>query len=835
MNLAWLYLGALYAVAVFCARRKGIDLPKGVALFFYVAVVAFFFAPLTQRTSNIHSDVLKSIPPWYHVAGDRFVINTELNDVPLQHVPWAHQVRESWKSLHAPLWNNAAGSGYPLLANGQSSALSPIRIAALPLPLAHAIACEAAMKLLIAMTFTFLFCRGRGYSLTASVIGGATFGFAGFLNTWLHFPHVTTACFLPAVLYLIDRLAERITRGTFIAAAIVWASILFGGHPETASHIFFLALLYVGWIVGVEKRVDGWRLAVGGRRKPHAPTDDTPSVASPQAAHVRSREESPANRQPPTANQFLLTLGAAMTIAAMLSAPFLLPFLEALPRSQRYEAIKTAPLVAQGLPYTDFFSTVVLFQPHFFGRAPLERPWGPATTEPVGGFAGVLGIAAFFALATHVIARRRWRSPEAFFVLATIIVFGVFQSWPLLGDVIHFVLPVVAHARFRLLFVMLLAIQSAAAIDIAMRGERKPLFVGLGIVATLLIALLAFMHYPDDAKRTTAMLTAIPSAIVLITAALFARKAPIVVLLAVVFELTSVTRGWNPALPSYLDYPRTPLIKELVALRAKTNEPFRVTAPGAPLFPNTAAMYGLEDVRAHDPMANARYLAFLAQTAQYDPWNYHAMLPDPNASVFDFLNVRYLVADPNAAAPKQDRWKLVYDGPDGRIFENLHFLPRFYAVRNVIADFQPSSFNQRLKTLQEWRWTALVDALKLETPQMGDDFFTPRPADAPLATSTFVAQSPTDYRVHVDAPRWTLVVSSIPYWPGWKVVRDGKRIEPIRVNSAFLGFAVPPGKSDVRVVYSPMSWWIGLALAALGVIVLIAIYRNFRFNRSRAT
>ncbi len=787
MNLAWLYLGTLYALAVLLARRAGVDLPKRVAFLFYAAVVLFFFQPLTQRYSNIHSDILKTIPPWYYVAGDRFAANTELNDVPLQHVPWPHQVRESWKSLRVPLWNNFSGSGYPLLANGQSSALSPIRIAALPLPLAAAIPAEAAMKLLIAMTFTFLFCRGRGYTRSASVLGGVTFGFAGFLNTWLHFPHVTTACFLPAVLYLIDLLAENATRGRIIAAAVVWTAILFGGHPETASHIFFLALLYTLWIVAVEKRTT-WRL--------------------------------------------FLTLGGALTLAALLSAPFLLPFLEALPRSQRYDALKTAPLAAQHLPYTDFHSTVVLFQPHFFGRAPAERPWGPATTEPVGGFAGVFGIAAFFALAIRLVPRfrARWRSPECFFVLATLLVFGVFQSWPFLGDIIHFVLPVVAHARFRLLFVMLLAIQSAAAIDFAQRGERKPLLIGLAIVATLLIALLVFMHYPDDGKRTTALLAAIPSALVLAAAAFFAStrkwQIQVVVLLAVIWELTSITRGWNPALPNYLNYPRTPLIQELMALRAKTSEPFRITAPGAPLFPNTSAMYGLEDVRAHDPMANARYLGFLALTAKYDPWNYHAMLPDPNVAVLDFLNVRYLVADPGAEAPERDRWKLVYDGPDGRIFENLRFLPRFYAVRNVVADFEPKSFNKRLKELQDWRWTAVVDELKLETPQMGDDFFKPRPATAPLAAASIVASDPTDYRLKVSAPRWTLVVSSIPWWPGWKVTRNGVGVKPIRVNAAFLGFAVPPGESDVRVYYSPWSWWVGLALAAIGILIAVAIRRS---------
>ena len=46
----------------------------------------------------------------------------------MQIVPWAAQVRDLWRSFHIPLWNDLAGAGYPLLANGQSSAFSFIRV-----------------------------------------------------------------------------------------------------------------------------------------------------------------------------------------------------------------------------------------------------------------------------------------------------------------------------------------------------------------------------------------------------------------------------------------------------------------------------------------------------------------------------------------------------------------------------------------------------------------------------------------------------------------------------------------------------------------------------------
>lgn len=790
MNWTWLYVGVLYFGAVAWGR-----FPKRIALFFFALVLVFFFQPLTQDSVATQDDFLNTLPPWHFVTKISDSINGELNDIPLQHTPWGHQVRESWKSLRVPLWNERNGSGYPLLANGQSQALSPIRLLMLPLPAKHFMAGEAAAKILVALTFTFLFLRGRGYSELAAVTGAAIFGFGGFLHSWLHFPHVTTAVFLPAVLWLIDRIAEERTFPRFAAAALVWTAILFGGHPETASHIFFLALLYICWIVFVEKRTT-WRL--------------------------------------------FLTLGGAMTVAALLSAPFLVPFLEALPKSMRYGELQVSPLQRESLPYTDINCMIVLFQAHFFGRVPFEEPWGPAVTEPVGGFAGVLGIASFFALLFHVIRRRAWRSTELFFVLATVIVYGVINGWPLIGDAIHAVLPVVAHARFRLLFIMLMGIQAAAAIDLR---ERSPLAAGVGIVAAMLVALFTLKEFPSDEALRTALLTSARSVAVLALALLFAllprwrRWVVLALLVAVIGELWPVTRAWNPPLPGRLMYPKTPLLEALDELRAQQPpHTYRVIGHGPMAYPNVNAMYGYDEVRAHDPMAYDRYMGFLALTAELKtgPEHYHPWFENVDAPVLDYLNARYLMQGPYEPAPDAERWKEVYSGIDGRIYENQRVLPRFFAVRNVILEFRDHLFYQKLRGHDDWANTALLERLELEAKEQDRDFFQPRPDDAPVAVARVLESGATSYRVQAVAPRWSLIVSSIPMWPGWKIERNGVHVDPIRVNGAFLGFAVPPGTSDVRVYYSPWTWWVGCGLALVGVVVLVVLGRRRVAESSKA-
>jgi uncharacterized membrane protein YfhO len=110
---------------------------------------------------------------------------------------------------------------------------------------------------------------------------------------------------------------------------------------------------------------------------------------------------------------------------------------------------------------------------------------------------------------------------------------------------------------------------------------------------------------------------------------------------------------------------------------------------------------------------------------------------------------------------------------------------------------------------------------------MHDDFLKPRPESAPLATAKIVQAKPTDYRLYVKAPRYSLVVSSIPWWPGWKVERNGARIDPIRVNGGFLGFAVPPGELDVHVWYDPWTFRFGaiVALATMLALVFFGVRR----------
>lgn len=782
-NATWLYVGAIYFAAVWIARRAaGIALPWRIATFFYLLVLVFLWQPLTKDVVNLPVDFLRVLPPWSFLTRFHKSVNPDINDLALQIVPWAHQVREAWLSGHIPLWNNYSGSGYPLLANAQSSALSPLRLLALPLPLGQSFAFEAAMKILIALTFTFLFCRRR-YSELASVTAAVCFGFCSFMIVWLHFPLATVSAFVPAALYLIDLIAERRTFGRFIFAAVLWAVMIFGGHPETVAHIFFISLLYVGWIAVVERPFAAWRDTL----------------------------------------RFLLTLGGALAVAAMLAAPFLAPLAEALTKSRRFSELQANPNTIGY--YSDFPSVVLLAAPRFFGALPFEKPWLTApSAESITGFAGFLGIAAWIALAIHCIHTRNWRSRELFFVIATLVVLGVMLGWPGISGLFHLVFRLAANARLRLLFCFLLAVQTAAMIDLLRSGTRAYL-AGIAICGVALLYVMYWAGFPTGAPRVTALLSLVPSLAVLAIATIaavprFREWAVMILLVAVIGEVWTATSGWNPILRGEEMYPTTPLIEKLQALKAKepATSPSRIVGTGPIFFPNTPAMYGLEDIRAHDPMANARYLGMLRVLTGYDTEDYFPKWKNVQTRVLDYLNVKYVVAPPRSDLGDPQRYTLVYDGNDGRVFENTTVLPRFYTTRNVVLEFKNDRYLKLLQRHDDWEHTALLKSLPVENDQMRLDLLLPRPKGWPDASMKITQASGDDYRMTVNAPRYTFVVSSIPWWPGWKVESNGKAINPLRVNGAFLGFVVPKGTSDVRVWYSPITFWGGVWLTLATVI-----------------
>jgi uncharacterized membrane protein YfhO len=798
MNLTWLYVLAIYGGGVWLARRFNIDLPARVAALFYILVLMFLWRPMTQAFVNLPVDFVSMLSPWGPLMRRPRAYNQELNDLVLQIVPWAEQVRDNWKSLHLPLWNARSGSGYPLLANGQSSALSILRIITLPLSLGHAFTAEAALKILIALTFTFLYCRKRGWSELASVAGAIAFGFSTFIIVWLHFPIISTTCFFPAVMYALELLAERITYPRFVFAALIWGLMIFGGHPETVSHVFFLAIMTVLWIVLVERRF----------------------------------------AKPRDALRFIGVLCAVLVVAAIIASPFLAPLAEGLKKSKRYQELQAMPN-AIGY-YSDWTSRIILIAPQFFGETPVEPTWGAAHAESISGFAGILGLAGWFALLLDAIVTRRFRTREFFFVVMTPVILGIILAWPIVSTAFHAVFALAANARLRLLLCFVSAIMTAALIDRLERGAIRVYLIGIACAAAVLLYFMVSVDFPHSFDKDTALIAIFPSVVVLLIASLApirARAQPFVVMLllvAIIAELFKAGGSWNPVLPERLMYPQTPLIAKLRQLMTEEGKPCRMVASGPTFFPNTPAMFGFQDIRAHDPMSNGRYLGTLRVVTGYDTSDYFAQWKNFDTRLLDFLNTCYIVTSPGAELKDTERYAMLYDGRDGRIFRNNDAMPRFYVANTVVLVFNGAAYVKQIEKQKDFVDTAILKQLPVENDQERTNLLAARPPNSPRATLSLIKASDTEYELTVTAPRYTMIATSLPWWPGWRITRNDEDFAPLQANGPFLAFVARPGTTRVRVFYDPMTFKVSSALSLLTLASLAAFSRESLRRRLRS-
>ena len=708
MNLSWLLVGLVYVAAVALARRAGADLPKRVALLFALLVLGFLWRPLTQQVTIVPADVLKLLPPWSEMRPPTRppvtkyeVSNLNLHDVPMQIAPWMHQVRESWRAGEIPLWNPSAGCGYPLMANGQSTPFSPFHLVTLVLPLAYAMAAEAALKLLLALVLTYCFCRRR-YSPLASVLAALAYGFSTWMVTWLQFPIATAAAFLPGVFLAIDRLGARSAdppgRRPYGFAVAMFSVAVLSGHPETIFNIGLLAAAYGLWTCDLRG---------------------------------------------------ILRIAGASLLAACITAPFLVPFAEAVVRSQRFAEVNVAR-ESIGPPYSDRASALLLLQPRFFGHLPIERPWGPTSLESICGFAGVFSLAAIGAAAIVILRLRLWRERETLYVLGAIACFGIVLGWPVITEGFDVIAGFAPAMRMRLGICWFASLLIAPVVDWTRRETPVPLLAGTLALSAVMFWLLRTTPFPSESHRVTALLSLLPSIAVLLSLTVHRRALAIAGILTIA-ELWMTMAYWNPILPARDLHPRTPIVAELERLRG----PHRIAGLGGHMYPNVGAFWGLEDVRVHDPMALDRYVRFLEANVGWNRADYYAKWNDASTPLLDQLNVRYIVSDRELAGHR-----LVYSGRDGRIYENEGARARFYsdAAEVSVVALKADAYRLKIRAAQH----ALIASSVADYPG-----WTAGPYRVFAANGPFIAflVPPGEHDVEVRyRPRsfsWSVIVAAI--------------------------------------------------------------------------
>jgi hypothetical protein len=252
-------------------------------------------------------------------------------------------------------------------------------------------------------------------------------------------------------------------------------------------------------------------------------------------------------------------------------------------------------------------------------------------------------------------------------------------------------------------------------------------------------------------------------------------------------------RGVYPTFPERAFYPKLPILEKI-----PRGEPWRTAPIGYVFPPNISTMYGLEDVRGYVSLT----LAPLAETfpiwcvARPVEWN---RVADPTTPFFSFLNVRYVVAPLAYRTPAG--WNVLAEGREGRLIENPNALPRAFAPRTVHHESDPARRVELLRRIGDFAAEGIV-----EGPERA-------PAGNGPATVRVMRYVGGELTLEVDAHSEAIIGTSIPRWPGWKLMLDGRKAPLVGYNHAFLGFRVPPGRHAARLEYRPDGFTRGAAVS----------------------
>jgi hypothetical protein len=585
--LPGLWLGVLAVLLLRALRRWYDPVPAPVAGTFGLILLILFGPVLFGGKLLLPLDNLRGQAPFRELAPTNPPGNSLQGDLIELVGPSLAEGQAAWEAGRWPLWNGKVGAGMPLLADPQAQAMQPLILVSSFLPWTRAAGVTAALRVFLALVFTFLWIRAQGLGCGPALAGAFAFGLGGFVLLWVGWPLANSAAWLPAVLYAVARCQQHGGRRNFLLLALTAFALLLGGHPETVAYA-------LGAVLAV---------LIAGRRRREA----------------------------------IL----ALALAGLAAAPALLPAAAYLPQTLRWSRIderdvEAAATVSRLLP---------IAAPNAYGNSRFGSYWGLSNTnEDASGFVGTATLlAALLFIPIYIRSGRRF--PLERLALGGALLCLIVLALPsgigrrlllilclALAYLAACTLERLRHGEVKSWQIGLAAALLAAVILWGVLAHPDPAdperlailrfgwlrwqirFLGL---ATLLLLFGA-------RRRWTA-----PALAGLIAAELLLAHLPA-----------------NPPMPKRLAFPVVEPIRFLQDNTRRT----RIAALGRALPPNLASLYGLSDARIYNPMAPRAYLDWLAP-AVTGWWGEMPELGAPLHPLYKRLGVRYVLTDPGVRLP----------------------------------------------------------------------------------------------------------------------------------------------------------------------------------------
>jgi hypothetical protein len=746
------------------------------------------------------------------VAAPRVVdgIRVDRGSAPWQTTPWAQVTHRSYARAQWPLWNPFQGAGEPLAGNVQSAVFDPLLLAVHLHPTTLVWDLTYLFVFALGALAMYAFLRVLGIGVLGAFTGAGAFTMCGFFAMDAGNGFVRVYVYLP-ILFLSVEMAVRSPHLRWVAAmgAAVAGSVL-AGMPEATFFVLVAAGAYATYrLIGQP----------GGHRAPA-----------------------------------LFRLGWGALFGVAVASPLLAMFLQYLTVSFNVHGTlvgertaATAALLYWVVPFANGYPTM----PRVPGLQ-YDRGWSGAAVIALGVVAAAtpramrrfggwffVAVAVVFLARDHNVALFQWigRLP------------GFNRS-----DSIAFAPPLIGFA---------LAALAAVGVDSLAAGEvawRRLVLAGAALgalLAVLLVAnrqVLALSH--DVLARRSAVTAVAAGALVAVAASAVAwapaakrgrRLRLAIATVASVAVLAEVYVLFPQAIfvPRSNPYRRPPWLALLAHPAADQPAP-RVFGYDDVLYPNTAGVFGLQDVRTLNALYVSRYATYLKNfifpfVDRFDGNGVPSSQIEGNP-MFDLLGVRYVLTttkslDTGASPTQAAQYTLTGSAGGVRVFENNGRVPRAFVTADVhevggMADAVSYLTSLGHQTEDGTTHVDLFDPLHQAVVEVSAGQGTALPAvQGEPRPARIVSYDPERVEVEVPPGAPGLLVLTDSYFPGWGATVNGRRATVLPADVAFRGVMLGSGDSRVVFSYRSPGGGLGWAIPALAIVCLGAVALFSWFSR----
>ncbi len=680
---------------------------------------------------------------------------------------------------HLPLWNPYTFSGHPFLADVQAAVFYPFSLLTILLNAPwgfslYALEWEAVSHFFLASLFTYLFARRLFRQRWAALISALVFAYGGYLTSYpsQQLAVLEVDVWLPLILLFLEIAASSKARFPnpdsllwFVLAGLALGVSILAGHPQSSLYVFYACLAYLLFRLIQER---------------------APFVSA------------------------LLHVAIFLLVGFGLAAVHLGPALEFMRLCTRAQASYLE--MSGGFPRQDLLQlllpgSVSVMSPLYVGILPLLLAiWAVLSMHKRNRqviFWAILGmLALLLSFGGHTFFY------NVFYVFVP--GFGLFRSQERAAYLFSFALALLSGYG-----ALSLAHPMTRAVKVCYRGFRRSvayLFVGaLGLVFLFFYGWLEAAWSKDSSFGPLLGRSVLLMLFLLFSLGLFhlrerrlVREGVLLALMSVLVVFDLFSANWRNNLQEVKPeehWAPTPLAQ----LPQADGDIFRLynewSLPG-----NYGCVYGLEDVWGASPLRLARYDQFFSAL--------------PIERVWQLLNVKYVITHRKVLLPPSE---VLYEQPEGESVIYLHrleeFGPRAYLVHHVEALADDRILERLADPDFDPRRTAILS--KDQAQQV------PGTSEAPGTLEgeavRFVERRPGRLWLEVEAASDGLLVLSEVYYPGWQARVDGQETDIYQADYVLRAVPLEAGKHQVEMVYSPLSFKIGLALSGLTLVVAVGL------------